>query len=96
MDDRIVVMTRIVGDGATCFYIQDVVVRPEYQKTGMGTAMMEKTMKYIENTACRGAVVGLMSAKGKEAFYEKFGFWKRPVGNFGYGMMQFWGLKNKD
>jgi hypothetical protein len=28
-----------------------------------------------------------MSAKGKEAFYEKFGFFKRPTDKFGYGIM---------
>ena len=47
-------------------------------------------MEYVKNNACPGAVVGLMSAKGKEDFYERFGFWKRPTDSFGHGMMQFW------
>ena len=50
-------------------------------------------MSYIGDNACEGAVVGLMSAKGKEELYEKFGFWKRPNENFGAGMNQFWKMK---
>jgi predicted GNAT family N-acyltransferase len=89
-DEMIIGIVRVIGDGSTCFYIQDVIVKPEYQKMGIGFEMMKKVMKYIEINACSGAVVGLMAAKGKEKFYEKFGFWKRPNENFGHGMMQFW------
>lgn len=90
LDGNIVGTARIVGDNSTCFYIQDVIVHPEYQRKGLGQLMMEKIMNYISKNACSGAIVGLMSAKGKEAFYERFGFWKRPNENFGHGMMQFW------
>ncbi|WP_406670666.1 hypothetical protein V7O67_01860 [Methanolobus sp. ZRKC4] len=31
--------------------------------------------------------ITLMSAKGRENFYEKFGFFKRPTDEHGYGMM---------
>jgi len=91
MDDHVIGTGRVVGDGRTCFYLQDIIVRPEYQRTGIGTAMMKNIMTYIEANACHGAVVGLMSAEGKEAFYERFGFWTRPVKHFGCGMVQFWG-----
>jgi predicted GNAT family N-acyltransferase len=89
-DGKITGAARVIGDGSTCFYIQDVIVKPEHQKTGIGMQMMGKLMEYIEANACSGAVVGLMSAKGKEEFYEKFGFWKRPNEYLGHGMMQFW------
>jgi hypothetical protein len=52
--------------------------------------MMKEIMNYIAENACEGAIVGLMSAQGKEEFYEKFGFRKRPNEKFGHGMMQFW------
>ena len=65
-------------------------MKPEYQRMGIGQMILERVMIYIRENACNGAVVGLMSAKGKEAFYEKFGFWKRPNENCGHGMMQFW------
>jgi len=90
ISENIVIGTaRVVGDGATVFYIQDVIVKPVYQRMGIGYAMMEKVMDYIGRNACSGAVVGLLSAKGKEEFYKRFGFWERPNDNFGAGMMQF-------
>lgn len=88
--DELAGAARVIGDGYTCFYIQDVIVKPEFQRMGIGLAMMGKVMQYISEQASSGAIVGLMAAKGKEAFYEKFGFWKRPNEHFGCGMMQFW------
>lgn len=90
IEGNVIGTARIVGDGKTCFYIQDVIVHPAYQRKGVGTEMMKKVMNYISDNACKGAVVGLMSAKGKEEFYNKYGFWKRPNDHFGNGMMQFW------
>jgi GNAT superfamily N-acetyltransferase len=88
-------ITRIVGDDATVFYIQDVIVNLAYQGKGVGHVMMKAVMNYIYNIACSGAVVGLMSAKGKEGFYKRYGFWERPNENFGAGMMQFWERKEE-
>ncbi|BBB89486.1 MAG TPA: GNAT family N-acetyltransferase [Methylomusa anaerophila] len=93
LDEEVIGTARIVGDGSTCFYIQDVIVKPGHQKMGIGTAVMKRIMNYISKNACSGAIVGLMAAKGKEDFYEKFGFWKRPNENFGHGMIQFWDKK---
>ena len=88
--DEIIGMARVIGDGATVFYIQDVIVIPDRQNQGIGTALMENMMEYIRRNAVPGAVVGLMSALGRESFYQKFGFWVRPDSHFGPGMMQFW------
>ena len=90
LNGEIIGTARVIGDGSTCFYIQDVIVKPEYQKNGIGLEMMKKVMEYIKENACSGAIIGLMAAKNKEQFYEKFGFWKRPNEHFGHGMMQFW------
>ncbi|WP_025689513.1 GNAT family N-acetyltransferase [Paenibacillus zanthoxyli] len=89
--DRIVGMARVIGDGGTCFYVQDVLVLPEFQGRGLGARIMERIMDYIGKNACQSAVVGLMSTKGLEHFYERYGFWKRPTEQFGNGMIQFWG-----
>lgn len=89
--DEIVGMARVVGDGRSVFYVQDVIVRPGFQGLGIGRAVMEKIMQYIAAHACKGAVVGLMAAVGKEPFYEKFGFHTRPNEREGAGMLQFWG-----
>jgi GNAT superfamily N-acetyltransferase len=88
--EKVIGTARVVGDGSMCFYIQDVLVMPEHQKRGVGLKMMKFLMKYLKKKAGTGATVGLMAVKGKEGFYEKFGFWKRPNRKFGHGMMQFW------
>jgi GNAT superfamily N-acetyltransferase len=83
LGDELVGMARVVGDCSTCFYIQDVMVRPEHQGNGIGQALMESVMSYIAASACVGAVVGLMVAKRREPFYEQFGFWSRPNEDYG-------------
>lgn len=92
--DKIIGMGRIIGDHSITYYIQDVIVLPEYQKKGIGSKIMEKLMQYVEDNAIQNTNVGLMSAKGKENFYGKYGFEVRPNEKFGAGMCQFWKKKN--
>ncbi|SCY87260.1 Acetyltransferase (GNAT) domain-containing protein [Paenibacillus polysaccharolyticus] len=80
---------RIVGDGGFTFYIQDIIVLPSYQRLGLGNKIMTELMEYITSTYPPGSSVGLMSAKGKEDFYKKFGFVERPNEGYGAGMIQY-------
>ena len=91
--EKMVGMARVIGDGGLVFYIQDVIVLPEFQGRGIGSQMMEKVMAYIENHAHHNTIIGLMSAIGKEAFYERYGFTRRPTEKYGAGMTRFW-IKN--
>lgn len=72
------------------FYIQDVIVVPVWQRRGIGTLLMDRVMEYIKRNAFEQSYVGLMSAKGKEPFYEKYGFTARPTEILGAGMTMFW------
>jgi GNAT superfamily N-acetyltransferase len=81
---------RVIGDGSITFYIQDVIVDADYQGRGIGKRIMEYIMRFIASKATPGAVVGLMAAKGKEGFYEKFGFIGRPTDQYGKGMIIMW------
>ena len=38
---------RVIGDGAIYFYIQDIIVTPEFQKRGIGKFIMNEIMKYL-------------------------------------------------
>ena len=89
-DGRVVGSARIIGDGGHVAYIADVMVLPEHQGQGIGAAMMERIMAHVKTLAEEGCAMFtcLMSAKGKEPFYEKFGFESRP-GERGAGMAQF-------
>ncbi|MGR3779586.1 GNAT family N-acetyltransferase [Bacillus paramycoides] len=71
---NIIGMGRIVGDGAIYFYIQDIVVHPDYQGKGIGKEIMKVLMKYLEENAPDKAFVGLFASKGKGEFYEKYNF----------------------
>jgi ribosomal protein S18 acetylase RimI-like enzyme len=83
-------MARVIGDGGLVYYIQDVIVLPEYQGQGLGAKMMDKVMAYIRGQVKHSAIIGLMSAKGKEPFYERYGFIPRPNENLGSGMTLLW------
>ena len=88
--DITVGMARIVSDGGYVAFIVDVLVLPEYQRKGIGKTMMGRIMEYTQNMLKDDYCiqVDLLAAKGKERFYEKFGFIKRPDDNFGCGMTQ--------
>lgn len=84
--NEIVGMARVIGDIGMYYYIQDVIVLPEYQGMGIGMAMMDRVMEYIMANERPGMFIGLMAAKGKEDFYKRYGFVERPTENYGAGM----------
>ena len=87
-DDKLVAFGRIVGDGQIYFYLQDLIVLPEYQHHGLGGEVMEYLIAYIDNHAPMksGAYVGLMMAPGLHDFYEKYGFKDLPEDSPAMGM----------
>ncbi len=84
-------MGRIVGDGAVICYVQDLVVHPDYQKLGVGRLIMERLIKFVSEVKEKDSeiMMCLMCAKGREHFYEKFGFVGRPTEDLGPGMIQY-------
>jgi ribosomal protein S18 acetylase RimI-like enzyme len=77
-------MGRIVGDRAINFYIQDVVVAPDYQGKSIGTMIVTKMMDYVQQHAPNNAYIGLFSVETAKDLYKKFGF-KGPE-EYLYGM----------
>lgn len=86
---RIIGMGRVVGDGSMYFYVQDVVVDPDYQKQGIGRALMSEIEHYLSDSAKKGSTIGLLAAKGKESFYSRYGYTLRPNESLGNGMCKF-------
>ncbi|NER13641.1 GNAT family N-acetyltransferase [Leptobacterium flavescens] len=70
-------MGRIIGDGAIYFYIQDIIVHPDYRTMGIGKLIMEQVEVYLEDHARHNSFIGLMAAEGVEAFYENYGYSRR-------------------
>lgn len=86
---ELVGMGRVVGDGALYFYLQVIIVKPTQQGKAIGRQIVAKLTDKAVERAQIGATIGLLSAKGKEAFYERFGFQERPNDYMGAGMSQF-------
>lgn len=91
IDDKVVGMGRMVGDGAVICYIQDLVVHPSYQKLGVGEALMNSLLDHAHKLNLEGTelMLCLMCAKGREGFYEKYGFIGRPTDKLGPGMIMY-------
>ena len=75
-EGKVVGMGRLVGDGAMYWYLQEIIVLPEYQGKGIGKSIVNRLIEHIKSTAIPGTRVDvcLTTIKGKESFYEKFGF----------------------
>lgn len=87
-DGDVVACGRVIGDGGMYFYVQDVIVLPEYHGRGLGVKVMDAVVAYLQRVARPGAFVGLMDADNAEGFYERYGFQRRP--DDGTGMFRVW------
>lgn len=82
----VVGMGRIVGDGALNFEIVDIAVDPAHQGKGLGKAIMEKIVTWLDQHAFKGSYVSLVADVPE--LYSKFGFESvRPESE---GMARVW------
>lgn len=64
----------LLTDHASFYYIKDVMVKPEWQKQRVGTALMQVINQWLMRHAVKGALVGLYTGENLEPFYRQFGF----------------------
>jgi GNAT superfamily N-acetyltransferase/uncharacterized glyoxalase superfamily protein PhnB len=64
----------LVGDNQAFYYVRDVIVRRDWQRKRIGTAMMQSIMDWLKQHAPEGATVGLFTGDGLASFYRSFGF----------------------
>jgi len=90
-EGRTIAMARLLGDGAMSFFLKDFVVEPQYQGQGIGRALLTHVENYIASKLKPGwqGYLQLVSAKGKEAFYEKCGYTIHPHEHSGAGMSKW-------
>ena len=74
---------RVIGDGGMYFYLQDIAVMPAHQGKGVGRMIMDAITAYLDAYAPKDAFIGLMAARGKASFYEKYGYRQREPGRPG-------------
>ncbi len=89
--DKLIGYARIIGDKTIFLYIHDVMVIPEYQGKKIGTEIMKKLLNQINEYKKVNPEIRtyLGASKGKEGFYEKFGFISRPNNELGAGMILY-------
>lgn len=71
-EDELVGLIRVIGDGFTIIYIQDILVHPSYQDKKVGTELMTKVLNNYPEV--RQKVLLTEDAPDVRHFYEKFGF----------------------
>ena len=77
--DELVGFLDVVSNGVTDAYIQDVMVRPDYQGKGIGTELMNRAIQRLK----AGHIYMISVIYGEEElrpFYEKFGFYTMLCG----------------
>lgn len=77
-ENEVIGCGRVIGDAGIYYYIQDIIVLPEFHGRGVGRMIMDAVMRFLEKHACANSFLGLMAAKDVAGFYEKYGFARRP------------------
>ena len=70
--DSLVGLIRVVGNGLTIVYIQDILVLTNYQNQGIATALINRTLNKFSGV--RQKVLLTEEAPNVRHFYEKNGF----------------------
>src|SRR5574344_1474211 len=90
-EEKIAGSARVLWDHGYIAYLSDVMVLPEYQGLGIGKELIALLIDHLKGQLKDDwkVKIVLVSAKGKEPFYEKFGFTRRPDENGGAGMQKW-------
>ena len=84
--EQLVGISRVVGDGETIVFVQDILVFPEYRRKGIGTALLKEIMSKYGHV--RQIELVTDSKPETIAFYESAGF--RKLSDLGCtGFMKF-------
>lgn len=71
-DGKLIGLARVVGDGLTIVYLQDILVDPAYQRTGVGRRLFQRVLEPFGKV--RQQVLITDDEPGQRAFYQAMGF----------------------
>ena len=71
-DGHLIGLARVISDGATIAYLQDIVVRPAEQRRGLGKRLVEEAFAPFD--LVRQKVLLTDDEPAQRAFYESLGF----------------------
>lgn len=69
---KLVGLARVVGDGQTIVYLQDILVDPSLHRTGVGRRLFQKVLEPYADV--RQQVLITDDEPGQRSFYEAMGF----------------------
>ena len=69
-EQKLIGFARVISDGATTYYLCDVVIDAAYRGKGLGKALISHIVSRPEYTGLRG----LLLTKDAHSLYEQFGF----------------------
>lgn len=97
-ENKAIGVVRLLWDGGYIAFLSDVIVDPKYQGQGIGKKLVESIIERVKADMKPGYKVKicLLAAKGKESFYEKFGFSERPNDKLGAGMDQWFEFESAE
>lgn len=72
LDGRLVGLARVVGDGLTIIYVQDILVAPQLQRAGVGRELLRRVLAPYQEV--RQKVLMTDDGPRQRAFYEAMGF----------------------
>lgn len=72
VNKELVGIIRLVGDGCTIAYIQDLLVHPDYQNKGIGTALIQNALEKYQHV--NQIVLLTDNQENTVHFYKKAGF----------------------
>lgn len=76
--EKLIGLARIIGDGATICYLQDILILNSYQGQGFGSRLIKEILK--ENEEIRQFVLLTDDADETKNFYKKVGL--KEVGDY--------------
>jgi ribosomal protein S18 acetylase RimI-like enzyme len=65
-------MGRVLSDGVSDAYIQDLIILPKYRNLGIGKKLIKKLINYCKSKKIHW--IALIAEPGQEGFYESTGF----------------------
>jgi aralkylamine N-acetyltransferase len=69
---RIIGMGRVISDGISDAYIQDVTVQPEFRGRGIGSGIVSRLLARLHGDGIEW--IGLIAERNSHGFYRRLGF----------------------
>ena len=72
VDDKLIGIIRVVGDGYSVIFIQDLLVHPEFQRKGVGTLLLKKVLCEYDSVYQKHLITE--DTEKTTLFYKSLGF----------------------